>query len=574
MKTTMKKSIIYFLVTIAFSLGSCQEEFLEYIPEDQPTVNAWYHNAEEIRKSTASLYGRVWWGVNDQFSWLAGDVMAGDMHHNWDQEGQFFYMSFNESNQYIGQGWQGFYDVISFANLIIDDMPTIASGYGVSSDVINAGLGEARFMRGLAYFMLAEYWGAVPIVEKPAEKVASGDLQLPKNTTASVYEFARRDLVFAAENLPPTDEAGRVTSWAAKGMLAKLHVTLGQRSVGGDPIGSAADFTTAAEYAADVINNSGLSLFEDYEQLFTVANEHNPEILFAPQLINGGWGFGSSRQARFARSTEITGDATAWGSGKCMTVNFINTIQANAGSGTDRRQKAIYSQNNDYYDYVATEKGGYTYQIISRDAEGTQVEGVTPTLTSLKKHVIGNDKDNGGFVITNQDSPFDIFYLRLADVYLLYAEALLGSGTSLSSGPGYDAYVAVRERAGLSAPADGNMTYVDLFNERRVEFALEAQSWMDVKRRYYRDANGTLDYLNGQGRTDRYFRIDANDALENDQAGYEIVSAGMTSPNGNQNTDPVVVFTASKMTLPIPGSEVVTNPLLGPDKEPVEYTFD
>src|SRR6478735_2701765 len=74
----------------------------EYIPEDQPTVNAWYHNAEEIRKSTASLYGRVWWGVNDQFSWLAGDVMAGDMHHNWDQEGQFFYMSFNESNQYIG----------------------------------------------------------------------------------------------------------------------------------------------------------------------------------------------------------------------------------------------------------------------------------------------------------------------------------------------------------------------------------------------------------------------------------------------------------------------------------------
>ncbi|HCZ37519.1 MAG TPA: RagB/SusD family nutrient uptake outer membrane protein, partial [Cytophagales bacterium] len=156
----MKRYIQHFLAAVTLVvLAGCSQDFLEYVPEDQATVASWYRDASEIRRATASLYGRVWWSVNDQFSWLAGDVMAGDMHHNWDAEGQFFYMSFNESNQYLNQGWQGMYDIISFANLIIDDMPTIARGYGVSDAVINAGLGEARFMRGIAYFLLVEYWG-------------------------------------------------------------------------------------------------------------------------------------------------------------------------------------------------------------------------------------------------------------------------------------------------------------------------------------------------------------------------------------------------------------------------------
>ncbi|MBX2899160.1 MAG: RagB/SusD family nutrient uptake outer membrane protein [Cyclobacteriaceae bacterium] len=570
----MKKNLKYlFAFALTFTLVSCGVDFLEFVPEDQATVNGWYRSEAEIRQSTASMYGRPWFGFNDVFSWAAGDLMAGDMHHNWDQEGQFFYLSYNENNSHIGDGWQGLYDVISYANLIIDDMPAIASGYGVSQAVINRGLGEARFFRGFSFFLLAEYWGDVPIIERPAEKVATGNLQLPKNTVASVYEFARRDLVFAAENLPATDAAGRVTAWAAKGMLAKLHVTLGQRSVGGGTIGSAADFTIAANYAADVINNSGLTLYSNYEDMFKIANEHNREILFGLQFINGGWGFGNSRQARFARHSVITGDAQAWGGGKCMSISFLNTLAANAEGKTDLRRRAIYMQNGDIYSYLATKSGGYKYNIVSRDAEGTQIEGATPTLNSLKKYVVGNVDDHG-YVISNQDSPMDIYMLRLSDVYLLYAEALLGSNSSLTSGPGYDAYLAVRARAGLNPPADGSMTYVDLFNERRVEFALEGIAWLDVKRRYYRNSSEALAYLNSQGRTDRFFRINANDNLENDAAGYEVVAAGGIGSGGAVNTDPVVAFTATKMTLPIPGIEVVNNPLLRAETPAVEYDFN
>ncbi|HCZ37518.1 MAG TPA: RagB/SusD family nutrient uptake outer membrane protein, partial [Cytophagales bacterium] len=422
------------------------------------------------------------------------------------------------------------------------------------------------------YFLRVEYWGEAPIIERPAEKVSSGNLLLPKNTTSSLYEFARRDFVFAAENLPSTDAPGRVTAWAAKGMLAKLHLCLAQRSVGGSAIGSPNDFTLAANYAADVINNSGLSLFSDYEAMFTVENEHNPEILFAPQLINGGWGFGSSRQARFARSTLVTGDATAWGSGKCVTLNLQNAVTLNAAGGTDKRRKAIYMQNGDAYNYIATEEGGYTYQIVNRDGDGVTIEGVTPTLTSLKKHVIGNDIDNGGFAITNQDSPFDIYYLRLADVYLLYTEALMGSSNQLAAGPGLDALNAVRQRAGLAART--TVTYEQLFNERRIELALEAQSWLDIKRRFYRNSQDAIDYLNAQRRTDRYYRIDNSDALENEISGYEVVPAGGISTSGEVNSDPVVIFTESRMRLPIPANQVVINPLLRASEEPVEYEFN
>lgn len=561
------------LCLFLFLSSACSEEFLEFVPEDQSTVAGWYRDADEIRQATASLYHDPWFGYQDQFGWLAGDLLAGDMHHNWDQEGQFFYVSFDQSNPYINGGFQGLYNVISYANLIIDDMPAIASGYGVDQAVIDAALGEARFFRGAAYYLLVEYWEEAPIIEKPASKIAGGELFQERNTTASLYEFARRDLVFAAENLPTTDVPGRITQWAAKGMLAKLHVTLGQHAAGGNPnVGSLEDFTTAASYAADVINNSGLTLAGNYEDLFRIQNEDDPEILWGIQFINQGYGTGNSRQARFARHSRITGDAQAWGGGKGMTVSYVQNLEDNAEGATDLRRRAIYMENGDFYSYIGE---GYDYDIVSTDDEGTQLETATPTLNSLKKYVVGGVADHG-YVISNQDSPLDMYMLRLADVYLLYAEAELGADDALSGGPAYQAYLDVRARAGLGAPTDGNMTYKDLFDERRVEFGLEGQAWLDVKRWYYRSSADALSYLNNQGRTDRYYRIDPNDDLENDPAGYELVPAGggVGSNPDNVNDDPIITFTPGDMTIPMPAAQVSVNPLLGAEVPAVDYNFD
>ncbi len=574
----MKKYIkIILLVALILPFTACKEEFLEFAPEDSPSVDGWYRNEAEIRSVTATLYGRPWFEFNDVLSWCVGDLLAGDMHHTFDEETQFFDISFGENNSIIENGWKSLYDVVSFANVIIDDMPPVANSNGVDQEIIDRALGEARFVRGMAYYYLVEYWGAVPILEKPGDKISNNDLFLPKNTIASVYEFIRRDFDFAASNLPTADTEGRVTSWSAKGMLAKLHVTLAQRSAGGGEIGSAEDFDIAADYAADVINNSGLSLYPNYENMFRPENELNDEILFALRWTTSAWGVGNSRQARFARSSLVANNQ-AWGIGKGVTVDYIQTLEANAEGATDSRRRAIYMESGDFYDYISQVTGGYTYNIsaITNDASDNPInESATPTLTSLKKYVVGLNSDHG-FNITDQDSPLDNYMLRLADIYLIYAEALLGTGDQLAGGPGYEAYLAVRSRAGLNAPLDGSMSFRDLFNERRIELGLEAMSWLDIKRQYYRNASATLDLINNQDRAAAYFRIDANDNLINDQAGYELIGGGQSGiiNPGNSNPNQSGQMTPGRMILPIPGNEVALNPLLGAGEEPVEYVFD
>lgn len=538
-------------VVVLLALSACQKEFLEIEPVDRLTADNFYRNEVEIKASTASLYGFPWFDFNDKFFWAAGDGMSGNMYQTFDQEGQFFYFTFTEGNAHINAGWIGLFRVISYANSIINDMPRAAAG-NVSDDIINAALGEARFVRGTAYYMLSEFWGEVPIVENSTELVTSNNLFLPKNTRSSIYEFIRRDLVFAAENLPTADAPGRVTKWSALGMLAKLHVTIGQDT------GSEEAFGKAKEYAGQVINNSGLSLMDNYADLFKIENNNSSESLFALQWMEGAYALGNSRQANWARSSLITGNSEAWGGGKCVTYDFLQDVEAN-----DKRQKAIYMMPGDHYSEINQANGGYTYNIVTKDPTDPNitVEGATPILNSLKKYVVGSADDTGGKVSTGQATAVNQYILRLADVYLLYAEAELGTKSVTSDGTALGYVNAIRSRAGLSGLS--SVTFEDLLKERRVEFGLESIGWFDVKRYFYRDANAAVAYLNGQERLHTYQRIQGPDAPdENTIEGYEL-----TPP-----TNPVVVSEAH-MFLPIPAAEVVANPMLAPSEPAVDYEF-
>ncbi len=538
-------------VAILLALSSCQKEFLEIEPVDRLTGDNFYRNETEIKAATASLYGFPWFDFNDKFFWVAGDGLAGDMYQTYDQEGQFFYFTFTEGNAHINSGWVGLFRVISYANSIINDMPRAAAG-NVSDEVINAALGEARFIRGTAYYMLAEFWGEVPIVENSTELVTSNNLFLPKNTRSSVYEFIRRDLVFAAEHLPGADEPGRVTKWSAMGMLAKLHVTIGQET------GSDAEFATAKDYASQVINNSGLSLMANYADLFKIENNNNSESLFALQWMEGSYALGNSRQANWARSSLITGNSEAWGGGKCVTYDYLLDVDPN-----DKRQKAIFMLPGDHYDEINKANGGYTYNIVTRDPTDPNitVEGSTPILNSLKKYVVGSADDTGGKVSTGQATAINQYILRLADVYLLYAEAELGTKSLTSDATALGYVNAIRSRAGLSDLS--SLTFEDILKERRVEFGLESINWFDVKRYFYRDRNAAMTYLNSQERLHNYQRIQGDDAPdENTIEGYELFVP-----------DNPVVITEAQMFLPIPAAEVVANPMLAPSEPAVDYEF-
>ncbi|HYF68127.1 MAG TPA: RagB/SusD family nutrient uptake outer membrane protein [Ohtaekwangia sp.] len=575
----MKKIKYIIMIAMVLILGSCGEEFLDIKPKDQLTVEGFYRNAEEIRMVTGAIYGQSWFDANDKFLWAAGDGLPGDLYQDYEDEGQLFFHTFTDQNTVILQGWRGLYRVVAAANTVINGMPAVASDNGAPESAINGGLGEARFLRATAYFFLTEFWGDVPVISDAAADVANNEITPLKNTRETIYDFIIGDLEFAAENLPLSDQPGRVTSWSAKGMLAKVYLTKGQSTQ------DANDFTMAKQYAQDVIENSGLSLLPDYADLFTIQGNNNPESLFALQWTSGSYGVGNSRQAVFARGSNLTGISEGWGGYKSATLSFMDNVASNAGStgavpNIDKRRSAIYMQLGDHYSDMHAEFGGYTYNIYYEYPEdyadpllaGTN-EGAAPLLNNIKKYVLGTANDVGTS-ISNQAVPLNQYILRLADVYLVYAEAAIGPGSSVTDATNDPAaleyYHMVRDRGVVQANGEltarkTSITFEDVFNERRVEFGMEGINWFDVKRRFYRNPNEAIQYLNTQRTADRYRIIDngSDNETRNTWAAYEL--------------DPTVsplIATEEKMFLPIPASEVTVNPNLAADIESEPYTTE
>ncbi|WP_291857299.1 RagB/SusD family nutrient uptake outer membrane protein [Marinilabilia sp.] len=145
--------------------------------------------------------------------------------------------------------------------------------------------------------------------------------------------------------------------------------------------------------------------------------------------------------------------------------------------------------------------------------------------------------------------------LRLAEVYLIYAEAILGNNASTTDATALEYFNKVRERAGM--PSKSEITYEDIRYERRIELAMEGQYWYDLVRRSYYRQQEVLNYVN-----------DAQDRAVQ----YEYDEATGTYVEGDENTaQQVATATAEDLLLPYPESELVQNPLLRED--PVTYEF-
>ena len=554
----MKKYFKFIFILPVLIMASCSEEFVTIPVQDASTSGNFFKSEVDVRAATAALYGSPWFQFNDKFNWAAGEELAGNLYHTWDQEGQFFYYSYNAGNAHIRSGWLSLYRVVAIASSIINDMPVFATA--IPQDVQDRAIAEAKFARAVAYFILTEFWGEVPIVENVTAKVVNNEVSNPKNTKESIYEFIKRDLEFAASKLPLTDTPGRATQWSAKGYLAKTYLTMAQYYSKKDATKATEFFNKSKTIAADVIDNSGLKLMENYSDLFLMENNNNPESLFAIQFMQGSYSIGNSLQANFARSSLITGNTEAWGGGKCMTYDFLQDVNPN-----DKRKSAIYMDLGDVYPDINKANGGYKYFIVNRDPSDPNkvLEGASPTLNHLKKYVVGSAQDHPGKVSTGQATAINQYMLRLADVYLVYVEAAIGLGDNTSDGKALGYLNTIRNRAGL--PAKTSVTFRELLKERRVEFGMESMYWYDIKRFFYRDQTAAVDMLSNQKREYVFDRDQSSTAAdENTKAGYVLRIAGN---NG------VVPFNPAIINVPIPASEVVLDPMLAPDVPAVDYNF-
>jgi hypothetical protein len=589
------------ILTIAFSVitllgANACNDWLTVVPEQEVADN-YYTSEDAVRRNTATLYGYVWADFTNRFMWMAGDELAGDLYYTYDQEGQFYLNTITAGNNYSNQGWTGLYRVVSFANSIINDMPPLAKDGGVEQSVIDYAVAEARFIRGVAYYFLAEYWGDVPIIENSTELITTNNLYVPKHLRGDVYRFIIEDMEAAAAVLNETDpQPGRATKYSAYGFLAKVYVTRASDfgNVYSDAGQRAEWFGKAKDYAQRVINKFP-DLFADYGGLFEEENNNNYESLFARQCMSGGYDYGNQHTAAWARGSII--DQTAgWGSGKGPTISLQNAyfkeVDGANKTKTDNRRKWVYMTLDDVYPGLSNEGDGtYKYELVNRGAdhtEATPIENSNSMLASCKKYVTGNS--DAGY-----NTAENIYFLRLADVFLTYTEAAMGETKSTDDAPAIDYFNAVRTRAGLDQ-LSGPITWEQLIHERRCEFALEGINWFDVKRYYYRYGDDAVKYLNdmhrdhtwvlNDGRTldpgtgevdpeigtsvyDQYNNATAEEKwdIENNKDSYRL-SFEKTNSDTYEGL-PLKIESANIRQLPIPTSVTTKAPQLSGD--PVSY---
>lgn len=540
-----KYLITFICLTI---LSACSKDFLNRPPEDAIVDVNFYKTSDQVLAGTAPLYNIVWFAYNDKASHGIGDGRAGVLMSGSYQVDNIR-MQTTDVTPEVYSSWTSFFNVVAQSNMVISNL-TQYTAPSVPEAVKQAGIAEGRFMRGLAYSYLVQNWGPVPIIVD--NNVLLTDTSITRNTVESVWEFIIRDIRFAAQNLPAAPlQKGRLTKWAAEGMLAKMFLT--RAGISGSR--NQSDLDSAAWYANDVIMNSGASLMSNYEDLFMTKNNNNPESLFALQWkYDGDWGTQNSVQAFLAYGSEITGFGDGWGGDLGASLDQLRLYRAD-----DKRRKGTFMFPGDHYSYIhqsvddPNNPGKKIVQELQVPWNSVGTERYN-TRAWVKKYVVGRPEDNDGKV-TQQHTEINTYMLRLADVYLVYAEAILGNAASTSDSRALQYFNAIRTRAGV--PAKASITADDIFVERRLELAMEGQTWYDIVRLHYYNPSKALTLLNSQ-----------------DRGSYRIVPNAATNATSWTITSDTPAFypvTESNFLLPYPAAELTAAPNLR--KPPVPYQF-
>lgn len=542
MKT--KSIIIYISFATAVLLASCSDSFLDRPSLSAVTSDNFYKTAADLEKATASLYSGAIWGAWTSDCYLPlGEVLGGNMILGYNPSAvELNTFSLNGYNSNLITEWRTMYNLIAHSNTIIHAIEELAAA-SIAEEDKNAALAEAKFMRAYAYFALTRLWGDVPIIEDN-RKLFDKPL-VKRNHANDVYQFVANDLTFARKNLPVTGDKGRVTTWSAQGLLSKVYLTWAGLNQSDTRDQSLLD--SAKLYAGNVCENSGLSLMTDYADVFKYENNDNAESLFALQWPKngGGWYQGNMLQL-YSNALQINGNGGYF----AIEVTYDMYLQyldiANDSIEVDSlRRKATFMYKNEKYPELNTNIS-YTEDNVKKT--GLKFNGDS----GLKKHIIGNEKDLNLPLMTSTSSPEHTILLRLADIYLIYVEAVLGNNKTTSDAQALGYFNQIRRRAGL--PEVSSVNEPTLFKERRIELAAEGEYWFDIVRLSYYDPATALERLNSaNGRVN----IQINGTTGQVTRGR---SYGVITP-----------ATPNSFRLPLPSVEITANPLL---LEPaVPYSF-
>lgn len=491
---------IYGLAIAATGLltASCGEDFLDKAPLHSYTGDTYYASDAAVLKSVEPLYNYAWFNYNRRGMAGMGSYRANDAWNPYFQA-EFAKFQLTGLQSDLADAWSSLYMVIELSNQLLIDVSQNCSS-DVSDEVKNLALGEAYMMRATAYFYLVRAWGEVPVYEDNFSIIEQPIVPLIKEE--DVLKFVVRDYRKAIELLPATSTDNHATRYAAEALLAKALLAQSGWNQ------SQRDETILAEVVSlcnDVINNGPYRLMDDYEDLWKYANNDNQETILAMRWadpLTGEWGAMNANYSDLAWSG--ISDVNVWG-GSYASIDMIDLY--NEEPGDSIRLRATFFSPGRYYDYIDT--GNALVKASDKTAENgyPQPSGYVYNKKhmQLKKYVVGTKADCGGH-LAQMASPMNTYIMRMADVYLIKAEALLGNAESTDNPEGREALNFLRRRA--HAKELKSYSLETLIRERRIEFCMEFQNWYDMVSWYRWKPQYMLNYFNNKQH--RGFQLNEN----------------------------------------------------------------
>ncbi|MFL9484581.1 RagB/SusD family nutrient uptake outer membrane protein [Chitinophagaceae bacterium LWZ2-11] len=426
MKTIHK---ITFLLFALVPVLSCTKS-LNKEPISTLTENDFYKTTDDIETQVIGTYASLQEVYNDDYI-LAGlrsdDAYISEADGNINQIDGFSEIA---TNSYVGQYWQDLYFAIKQANTVLKYLPVVTD-----SAKMKRFEAEAKFIRAHMYFNLVRLWGNVPLI---TSVVDYNDLT-PRTDSNLVYNQIIADLQTAINQLPAiiadNTQAARVTTYAAKAMLAKVYLTR-------------RNYPAARLLLQDLISNPGpYQLLPTFPGIFGINNEMNAEIIYAVRYKSNSNGLGET-----------------------YTFNMSNV----SGSPGFKAASDL--------------RGGSLFVAADSIRKNTTFVTSTNSSGSISYFCGGKYLDN---LAPKNDAGVDFIVLRYADVIMMYAEVV-----NEMDGPTSVALAQLNRIRQRANPAATTLTYLPTASavntqasfrttikaERRREFAEEDQRWYDLLR--------------------------------------------------------------------------------------------
>ncbi len=547
-------------------LTSC-EGFLDRPAEDNYNVDNYYQTDDQCYAAVNPIYNSPWYDFQ-RFYFKAGEIFSGNLYSSGSP-----YMTFtvNSSDADLVAASAALWAVNGYCNATLSNLNKV--GNGVSEQAKLTCKGECLTWKAMTYFFLVRTFGAVPIIHDSEQMIADKSYNAVKKAKIEdVYDYIIMTLEQAIEWLPETDvtKKGRIDKYAAMGLLAKVYLT--KSGYGQTGTRNADDLANAAYYAKEVIENSGRKLMNKYEDIFRLEYNVSDESLIAWRWTSEGgiWTAQNTLQSDLgiAGFSEF-GDC--WGGWNGVSVDLQEQFGEDALSLTrvspDARRKATMMMIGDKYSYFWKNKGGFDVtQFIYNPDLGGPGEFQSNTGANCAKHLYGNASDHltaTGISAAYMSNSLATHLLRLGDVYLIYAEAMIGNNASTTDASAIDAYYQVRSR-GVKIDKPTSVTWEQVWKERRLELALECDRWYDYVRLSYYNMDRAINEIKSQKRN--YY-----EGLNSYYKLYYESGSALLDPTQQYYNDKVGApnVTASSFTLPFPDTDMAVNPNLMPNVEPV-----